>query len=241
MSYTLKSLRAPFYKFFLLKKERFTCPICAYSGPFKDKGSRKHAKCPKCGENERARLQNLVFKEIFRGVDCSRLCMLHIAPEKTFRDFFRAEFGHYVSADLYRSDVDFNFDVQKIPFEDASFDVVFASHVLEYPANDLQAIAEIRRILKPNGIAFLPVPIMHEKTIDLEIRNVESRLMHEAGMDYFDRFSRFFDRVELHKSNMYSGQHQLLIYENSDQKPTELKAENGAFMDVVPVCFVGNI
>jgi ubiquinone/menaquinone biosynthesis C-methylase UbiE len=48
----------------------------------------------------------------------------------------------------------FNFaliDAQAIPFEDACFDVVIANHMLYHIPNRLQALAEIRRVLRPQG------------------------------------------------------------------------------------------
>lgn len=51
-------------------------------------------------------------------------------------------------------DARFHFDVcdcEQLPYEDASFDIVIANHVLFY-CNDIeQACAEIRRVLTPNG------------------------------------------------------------------------------------------
>ncbi len=42
-------------------------------------------------------------------------------------------------------------DAQAIPFDDATFDVVIANHMLYHVANLEQALAEIRRVLKPEG------------------------------------------------------------------------------------------
>ena len=42
-------------------------------------------------------------------------------------------------------------DVQELPFEDASFDVVLANHMLYHVADRPRAFAEIRRVLVPGG------------------------------------------------------------------------------------------
>ncbi|MGI8483516.1 MAG: class I SAM-dependent methyltransferase [Thermomicrobiales bacterium] len=42
-------------------------------------------------------------------------------------------------------------DAQAIPFEDATFDVVVANHMLYHVPNLEQALLEIRRVLKPDG------------------------------------------------------------------------------------------
>jgi len=48
--------------------------------------------------------------------------------------------------------------VEKLPFADASFDVVFSHEVLEHVGDDAQAIREARRVLRPGGhlVIFTP-------------------------------------------------------------------------------------
>ena len=45
-------------------------------------------------------------------------------------------------------------DAQKIPFEDETFDAVIANHMLYHVPDRPKAIAEIKRVLKPNGRLF---------------------------------------------------------------------------------------
>jgi SAM-dependent methyltransferase len=42
-------------------------------------------------------------------------------------------------------------DVRNLPFDDASFDLVFANHMLYHLADPSTAISEIARVLRPNG------------------------------------------------------------------------------------------
>ncbi len=42
-------------------------------------------------------------------------------------------------------------DAQAIPFADASFDMVIANHMLYHVPDRPQALAEIRRVLRPGG------------------------------------------------------------------------------------------
>ena len=147
-------------------KEEFDCPVCGYSGPFLDvsrsTGLRRHAECPRCNALERHRLQFLVMDELLKDRDGSKLRMLHFAPEPCFRELFGHRFGRYESADLDMADVDHHVDLLKLPFPDETYDFVFASHVLEHIRDDVKAISEVRRILKPKGIAVLPVPDRRE-------------------------------------------------------------------------------
>jgi SAM-dependent methyltransferase len=49
-------------------------------------------------------------------------------------------------------------DLRRLPFPDASFDRVIASEVLEHITDDVTAIAELARVLRPDGRAAVTVP-----------------------------------------------------------------------------------
>ncbi len=49
-------------------------------------------------------------------------------------------------------------DALALPYEDASFDIVLISEVLEHVPEDERAIAELVRVLKPGGVAAVTVP-----------------------------------------------------------------------------------
>jgi len=49
-------------------------------------------------------------------------------------------------------------DALQLPFADASFDRVIASEVLEHVPNDLGAMSELHRVLKPGGVLAATVP-----------------------------------------------------------------------------------
>jgi SAM-dependent methyltransferase len=229
-------------------KEKYKCPICNYIGPFGDVNSpvglRKHAKCPICGSLERHRIQFVVLKNLFHNMDTSSLKILHFAPEHFFRDFFFKRFGQYETADLNMIDVDHNVDLQELPFDDQSYDIVFASHVLEHIPNDIKAISEIKRILRPNGIAIIPVPLVVEKTIEYPAPN-QSECYHvrAPGLDYYDRYNSFFSKIELVSSDSLPTIHQLYIYEDRSLWPTKecpLRTPmNGEkHIDIIPICYL---
>ena len=49
-------------------------------------------------------------------------------------------------------------DIGALPFRDASFDAVLASHVMEHLPQPGRAVAEMARVLKPGGIVLLLTP-----------------------------------------------------------------------------------
>ena len=241
-------------KFILFKlqtsvsKEKFECPVCGYSGPFMDlhppTGLRKHAKCPNCGALERHRLQYLAIRNVLKSRDVSQMKMLHFAPEAFFRPIFSAQFGKYETADLNMKDVDHNVDIRDLPFDDESYDFVLASIVLDYIPDDKKAIKEIHRILKPNGIAILPVSLVCEKTIEYSEPNPhESYHVRASGMDYFERYETCFSKVERISSHSLPHKYQLFIYEDrsvwpNKECPLRLPMLGEKHIDIVPVCYV---
>ena len=229
-----------------LRKKKFQCPVCRYSGPFMDlstaTGVRMHACCPKCGALERHRLQYLVVMELFRNMDATKMKMLHFAPEHFFRPIFEKRFGKYETADLDAKGVDHNVDIQRLPFADASYDFVFASHVLEHVRDDQKAVAEIRRILKPRGMAVLPVPVLGETTVEYPAPNPkEAGHVRAPGMDYFERYEACFSEVVIKTTESFPGKYQLYIYEDRSAWPTgdfplRTPTPGERHIDVVPIC-----
>ena len=49
-----------------------------------------------------------------------------------------------------------------LPFDDALFDLVFCVHVLEHVEDDRRLVEEMRRVLKPDGLLLLVLPVERE-------------------------------------------------------------------------------
>lgn len=177
-----------------------SCPICQKSArKFCEYGgaSRNGAQCPHCGSLERHRLLWLFLKRKTDLFDGKPKKMLHVAPELCFEPKFKALLGdRYLSADLFNPSAMVKMDITNIEYPDASFDVIYCSHVLEHVDNDRKAMKEFLRTLKPTGWAILLVPITAEMTYeDATIRDPEGRLkafgqrdhVRKYGPDYADR------------------------------------------------------
>jgi SAM-dependent methyltransferase len=223
----------------------FHCPICGYRGHFLTHWGkyeqRPLALCPECGSAERHRLQFLVLERVALGRDLAGHSILHVAPETCMRSIFQRRFGRYVSLDMHGRRPDYRADLRQLPFADAVFDVVFASHVLEHVPEDQRAIAEIARVLRPAGLAVLPVPILGPKTVEYGAPNPhESGHVRAPGLDYFDRYRPHFRRVDLYESGRFPAEFQLYVHEDRSswpptmpQRPTMAGTRHS---DFVPVC-----
>jgi ubiquinone/menaquinone biosynthesis C-methylase UbiE len=98
-------------------------------------------------------------------------------------------------------------DVQQIPFETNTWDMVIANHVLEHVQNDQQALNEIFRVLKPGGIAILQVPLSLYMYETIEVSDDSEELNYEEitgqfdhkrlyGLDFFNRLKRSNFEIE---------------------------------------------
>ena len=229
-------------------KPRFECPLCGYHGPFSDiypdKGVRRHAECPQCRSLERHRLHYLAFRELAKQHDFSRMSILHVAPDKSFRALFAQWFAVQHTADLNKPDVDFKVDLVDLPFDDASYDVVFASHVLEHIKDDRKALSEVRRVLRPGGIAVLPVPMVSPHTVEYpEPNRYDDWHWRAPGPDYFDRYREHFSSVQVRHADDFDARHQLYLYEDRSHFPTpqfdrRLPMVGARHPDLVPICLV---
>lgn len=241
-------LPTPLFRLWNRGKEQFRCPICEYQGPFADfrsfAGRRRHAVCPNCGSLERHRLQWLVINSVAELAPSRSTRMLHFAPESFFRGLLSRRFAAYETADLFMKDVDHQVDITALPFEDSSYDFVFASHVLEHIREDEKAVREVRRILRPGGLAILPVPIVCEKTIEYADANPhEAGHVRAPGMDYPERYRKYFNRVDVHDSAAYGREFQVFVYEDRSRWPTpecplRPRMQGEKHRDLVPVCYV---
>ena len=142
-----------------------TCPVCSKSFrkflPYGRINPRENALCANCLSLERHRLMWLYLKE--RTVFFKNgLHVLHIAPEACFiKRFERIHGGKYITADIESPLAKVKMDIHQIPFEQNTFDVVLCNHVLEHVRDDIKAMNEIQRVLKPQGFAILQVPFFN--------------------------------------------------------------------------------
>ncbi len=149
----------------LLRGSNVTCPVCSGSFrkflPYGRINPRPNALCPNCLSLERHRLIWLYLQQrtsFFREPQS----VLHIAPEACFIPRFEKIHGErYITTDLESPLAKVKADIHDLPFSDNTFDVVLCNHVLEHVNDDIVAMKEINRVLKPGGYAVLQVPFFH--------------------------------------------------------------------------------
>ncbi len=125
--------------------------------------------CPNCMSTARERLVIAMLGQY----DMQQLQVLHLSPEKNIYNFLRG-IARVTTADLlpgFYKTIDGlvqKQDATNFSFADNSFDWVIGNHILEHIPEDVQAMKEIFRVLKPGGRAVLQVPYSEilESTIE---------------------------------------------------------------------------
>jgi SAM-dependent methyltransferase len=119
--------------------------------------------CNTCGSNLRSIAlanalraflgTNALLREVVTSPTLRNLAVLEINEAGTLTPLLKS-FSHYVFGAY--PDV----DMHALPYENGMFDIVIHSDTLEHIQNPVHALAECRRVLKPNGALCFTVPII---------------------------------------------------------------------------------
>jgi len=194
----------------MAKGEGVCCPCCGHSYKYFSSygiASRDNARCWNCNSLERHRLLHLYIEnetDLFQLK--SKKSLLHFGPSEVMYDrFARLESIDYTAVDLNPDDYPMKLekmDMTSIDRPAESFDFVMAIHIMEHIKDDGSAIKELHRVLKPEGIAILMIPIdIHkEDTVesDISLSGDENELLY-GQTDHVRLYGRdFSDRLSAH-------------------------------------------
>ena len=148
--------------------------------------------CPKCRTPARGRLLYHIYavdRAFFRTRRCKILIIGALfRPELQLINVLRERNEVVLMCDIDHPHFpkDVKADIQDMPYEDESFDMVMHFHVLEHVEDDIKALAECKRILKPNGCMIVCVPMSkNEDTFyDPAIQTPEDRFKYYWWHDH---------------------------------------------------------
>ncbi len=201
-----------FFDALLYLGSNFSCPICTWNfrkmKPFKEffyiKGElidhyTDNAICPRCGSDIRHRFSFNFLKDNTK-IFISRIKLLHFAPETYLSAYLRKQSNiEYVCCDIDPAQFpgSIKVNITNIQFFDASFDAIICIHVLEHIQNDIKAIGELYRILRPGGWALIAIPVYGDTTFELYDLDYDGREtmygtgehMRMNGLDFTDKLT----------------------------------------------------
>jgi SAM-dependent methyltransferase len=145
-----------------------SCPICG-STAFNDFAGRTGAVCADCGALERHRALVQVCADMLASGSGRRCLEIGPTSREVYGDFLRRRGWDYVGVDKWRTGnpndpravgfIDHEVDVAELaPFDDATFDLVIAQHVIEEVPDYLGALGAVRRVVLDGGLALLEIP-----------------------------------------------------------------------------------
>lgn len=151
--------------------------------------------CPVCGCHDRERhlLMYLQASGLLPMMQGARI--LHLAPERHLKRFISDTVpAEYIQGDLYPVQASIKkIDLQAVPYPAEYFDFILANHVLEHVKDDLKALDEIFRVLRPGGHAILQTPysnILSHIFEDSGIQSAEARINAYGQEDHQRLYGR---------------------------------------------------
>lgn len=161
-----------------------------------------HYGCPHCGCTDRDRHLNLYLERLVLWDHFTGAAVLHFAPERALSAVIESKQPlKWVRADLFPASPEFEkIDLLSIPYGECTFDILIVNHVLEHVPDDMKALSEIHRVLKPGGLAILQTPYSAklEKTFsDNGVDTSEGRLQAYGQEDHVRLYGKdIFERIQ---------------------------------------------
>lgn len=204
-------------------RTRVECPCCGWRGyDFYADDTVKFwlpsVFCPQCGSHERQRMLDLYIHRHDPDLPETEGTLLHFAAEEDVRRLFRhnprlkylsTEYDVVQVRARCEPGTGFQADIQQLGVKSNSIDIVFCLHVLEHVRHDRDAIAEIRRVLKPGGVAYIMVPfdMTLNETEEWEIPDpdIHYHIWAYSTKDFKDRLD-IFDYDEIKPNTFLTGE-----------------------------------
>ena len=193
---------------------------------------REDALCPSCLSLERHRLLWHYLMHNHHDRFDTLPTILHIAPEvclmKEFKRMYRSAPYSYLTADLESPLADMHFDVQSIPMEENSVDIIICNHLLEHVESDHKALKEMYRIMRSGGMGIMLAPIDYSRDTTFEDDTITDPKQRAEifgqydhrrvyGRDYIDRLrAAGFEAEEIDYAAEFSESEQILHSFGSD-------------------------
>ena len=168
-----------------------------------------------------------------------KIKVLHIAPEQAFyKKFKQLKNWDYITSDLHSPLADIKADITNLPFPDNEFDLILCNHVLEHIPDDTQAMKELYRVMKPNGMGIFQIPLDKNRQQTFQDDSITDRAertrifgqydhVRVYGMDYFDKlksigfdvhpidYTQNFSLKEIEKYRLEKGEILPVVYKKS--------------------------
>lgn len=176
------------YAFFKKGTQHF-CSVCNFKTSSFERLPNADLLCPNCGSLSRdRRLWKLIAEKYLR----SNIQILDFSPSRSlFRKWKEVTNVKHIASDLSGDFIaDVSYDITQIPEKDAQFDLIICYHILEHVVDDIKAMNELFRVLKPNGTVLIQTPFKDGEIYeDYAITSESERLIHFGQEDHVRIYS----------------------------------------------------
>lgn len=178
-------------------RKKVQCNICGWAGSefYPNVGwgyDEKHTICPGCDCLDRYRSLAVILWTRTKFFDPDTY-VIEVAPVRNFQKYclLQKKNNNYVNFDIERAAMEKG-DLIQMHYQDSVADYFLCFHVLEHIQDEAKALSEIRRVLKPGGLAILQVPIDWDLAKTYEYCAPNPRdvgHVRRYGRDFSDRVS----------------------------------------------------
>lgn len=145
--------------------------------------------CLNCGSLARDRRLWQLVKENYIKNDIQ---ILDFSPSRPlFRKWKKEKNVNHIASDLsgdFMADV--AYDITQIVEKENTFDLIICYHILEHVIDDVKAMSELYRVLKPNGTVLIQTPFKEGEIYeDYSITSEAERLLHFGQEDHVRVYS----------------------------------------------------
>jgi SAM-dependent methyltransferase len=166
----------------------------------------KNGTCPACGTGDSNRLYAIYLRDKLSKLNANKkYTFIDFAPVPQLAQIIKSYlYINYRSADLFMPDVDDHVDIMDMKiYKNNSVDMFLCAHILEHVTDDVKAMKELYRILKPNGWGIIQVPILlsiNEISEDPNITSEHDRWKYFGQGDHVRMYSKNGFILRLSKS-----------------------------------------
>ena len=199
------------YLYQFKKKKLFYCNLCNLESSYFLNTSNKtkmlmNSICPNCSGRKRHRGLYEEYKNRLNSLKNPNI--LHFAPEPVFYSLLKN--FNYSTADLELNDVDYKYNIQDIDCKSNSFDLILCNHVLEHVKDDILALNDLKRILKPSGKLIFTVPGNWNRNDTVNFEKLDDNgHFRDYGLNLIIELEKIFNVVETVDLYKYNNKYNL--------------------------------
>jgi len=174
---------------FFKKGSHHICSVCEFKAASFERLPNADLLCPNCGSLSRDRRLWKLIVEKYLQPDIQ---ILDFSPSRSlFRKWKKVPNVKHIASDLSGDFIaNASYDITQIPEKNSQFNLIICYHILEHVIDDVKAMSELFRVLKPNGTILIQTPFKDGEVYeDYAINSESERLIHFGQEDHVRIYS----------------------------------------------------